>query len=101
MCHLNRPLEELADIGAHEGAWHQAKVAERRVAAADVRRVGKDPAEAVILGQLLKGGARVCDRGKVAAGHPIAPAQAHLVPEVSEMREGLSRLTRLRRNYEQ
>ena len=66
--HLHRSLEELADVHAHQGGRHQAEVAQRRVAAADVRRVGEDPAEAVLGRQLLERGAGVGDRGELAAG---------------------------------
>ena len=87
--HLDRSLEQLHDVDAHERAWHQPEVGQRRVAAADVRWVGEYPAEAVVLRQRLERRARIGD------GRELLAVPLCLLVEVREVRERLGRLARL------
>src|SRR5439155_19530633 len=76
-------------------------VAQGRVAAADVGRVAKDPAESMLFRQLLERRAGVGDRGEMAARRAAAAILVELVPEVREVGQRLSRLAGLRGDDEQ
>src|SRR6202043_2736260 len=76
MRHLDRALEDLLDVNAHQRTRHQPEIAQRRVAAANVGWVAEDPAEAVVLRQLVESRARIRDGGEMPAGHRLLTALA-------------------------
>jgi hypothetical protein len=60
-----RAVEQRLEVGAHERRRHEAEVAERAVAPADVRVGAEDLAEAVVVGELLERRARVGHRDEL------------------------------------
>ena len=89
------PVQQAADVRAHQDRRDDPEVGHHRVAAADLRVVAEHPPEAVLLGQLLERAARVGDR------HELRPVPARLLEEVAEVRQRLDRPARLRRDEEE
>src|SRR5205085_3708797 len=94
MRHLGGAFQHLFDVDADDRAGHHPEVGERRITPADVRRIGKNPPELMLAGELFERASRIGDGSEMKAGILLLDLR-YLVPEVSKMRQGLGRLAGL------
>ncbi len=99
--HRATGLEELAHVDARGGGGHQAEIRQHRVAAADPLVAVEDPAEPVILRDLLHVRAGIGDGDEMVAGAPLAEGIGRELEEICLEDVGFQRAARLRRHDEQ
>src|SRR5665213_1158597 len=98
---VDRAVEDRRDVVAGERRRDHPEIRERRIAPADVRVVGEDAQELVVLRFLFELRARIGDRDEMIGGVAGADGLLHAQEEVAEERIGLGRRPRFRGDDEE